>query len=278
MIKFSFLTYLFCRFPLEKCFELAQKYNFDGIELWGGRPHAYAYDMTPERISHIRSLVEQFQMPVSMYTPEILAYPYSLTSGLKAEYDDTISYLKKSIDVASALESSYMQITCPHPGYGVERDKIYKQLLDALAILAPYACNHNVTLLMEALSPSEGNLLTTASDLKKLIQDVDNPGLKAMLDVVPPVIANEPVSEYFELLGADNCYIHICNSDGKTEFHALLDDGVIPIADLFQIFYNYNYNGWCSLELLAPYFKDPELYLAQSARLLQKFKNTQTIK
>lgn len=269
-MKFSFLTYQFCRYPLKKCFELANRYSFEGVEVWGARPHAYAYDVTPNTISQISQWKKEYNVEVSMFTPEILAYPYSLTSPLQAEYKETIDYLLKSLEVAAGMEAPYMQVTCPHPGYDRDMDQVYGSVVSALQEISLRAKELGVTIVMEALSPSEGNLLTTACDLKKIIRDVGCSAFKGMLDVVPPVIANEPFSEYFDLLSKDMAYIHICNSDGKTEFHSQLDDGCIPFIDMFQIFKNYNYTGWCSIELLNPYFKDPELYLAQSARLLRK--------
>ncbi|MCC8110068.1 MAG: TIM barrel protein, partial [Planctomycetes bacterium] len=117
---------------------------------------------------------------------------------------------------------------------------------------------------------SEGNLITTAADLKRLIDHVGSPALKGMLDVVPPVIANEPFDEYFWALRDRMAYVHLCNSDGVSEYHAQLDatGGVIPLRELFILLKNRRYDGWCSMELLAPYFKDPELYLVESARSL----------
>ena len=52
-MKFSFLTYQFCRFGLEHSFKMAQEYGFEGVEVWGGRPHAYAHDIGREEIQTI---------------------------------------------------------------------------------------------------------------------------------------------------------------------------------------------------------------------------------
>ena len=170
-----------------------------------------------------------------------------------------------------------MQIVAPHPGYSVNRKVVWEKLVEGIGQLCKRAEQVGVDIIMEALSPSEGgNILTTADDLLDLFEDVGSPVLKAMIDVVPPVIANEPFSEYFDKLKEKMAYIHFCNSDGVTEFHMQLDDpkGVIPIIDMFRVFKRHQYDGWCSLELLAPYFKDPELYLAQSARIINAICNT----
>lgn len=269
-MKFSFLTYLFCRFPLEYCFKMANKYRFDGIEIWGGRPHAYAYDMNKDEIVRIIKCSEKYNLEISMYTPEILAYPYSLTSRVPQERSDTLAYLLKSEEVAISMGTQRMQITLPHPGYQTDRGEVWKNVIEIIAKLAKRAEELGLIIVVEPLSPSEGNVICNVHDLVSLFKEIKSPALKGMLDVVPAVIANEPFSEYFEVLGDNMDYIHFSNSDGKTEFHMDLEnsDGVIPITDMFSVFAGENYDGWCSLELLNPYFKDPELYLAQAARII----------
>ncbi|MDR7871388.1 MAG: TIM barrel protein [Tissierellaceae bacterium] len=252
---------------------MAKEYGFEGIEIWGARPHAYAYDMDKQSIEDIKRWKKLYDIEISMFTPEILAYPYSLTSRLDNERKETLDYLIRSVETAASIGTEKMQITAPHPGYGVNRRVVWKRLVDGLIKLCKRAEELGVDIIVEPLSPSEGgNIITTADDLLDLFEDVGSPALNGMIDAVPPVIANEPFSEYFDKLGEKMAYIHICNSDGATEFHMQLDDpkGVIPILDMFKVFQRYNYKGWCSLELLAPYFKDPELYLAQAARVINE--------
>ena len=269
-MRFSFLTYQFCRFPLEYSFKMAKEYGFEGVEVWGARPHAYAYDVDKEYIGNINEWKKKYGVEISMFTPEILAYPYSFTSRMAKERKETLDYLIKSVEVAAAIGTDKMQITAPHPGYGINRKEVWSNLVENVAALAKRGEEVGVDIIIESLSPSEGNLITTADDLLDLFEEVGSPALKSMIDVVPPIIANEPFSEYFDKLKDKMVYIHICNSDGVTEFHMQLDDprGVIPITDMFTVFQRKEYKGWCSLELLAPYFKDPELYLAQAARVI----------
>lgn len=279
-MKFSFLTYQFCRFPLEFSFQVAQRYGFDGVEVWGGRPHAYAYDMDAEAVARILAWKEKYGVQISMFTPEILAYPYSFASASKKEREETLQYLIRSVECAAAMGTDKMQITVPHSGYSVERAVVWANIVEGISGLCKTAEKEGVDIIIESLSPSEGNMITTVHDIKQLMQEVNSPRLKSMIDVVPPLIANEPYSDYFTQLGEKMAYIHICNSDGGTEFHMQLDDaaGVIPIADMFAIFKAYGYEGWCSLELLAPYFRDPELYLVQSARMIKKVCTMEEIK
>ena len=166
-----------------------------------------------------------------------------------------------------------IQITAPHPGYMVDKDEAWEHLVYGLTKISERAGELGVRVIIEHLSYSEGgNLLTTADDLVKIIKDVDRPALCSMIDVVPPFLANEPYSEYFEKLGDKMIYLHLCNNDGVTEVHTPLDDpnGVLPLKDFFKVVKRYGYNDWASIELLTPYWRDPEMYLAGSLEYLEK--------
>ena len=55
-MKFSFLSLQFKRWPLDICFKLASHYGFDGVEIWGARPHAYPFDIDSRAAASIRSM------------------------------------------------------------------------------------------------------------------------------------------------------------------------------------------------------------------------------
>ena len=271
-MKFSFLTYQFARYPLEYCFKMAKEYGFEGVEVWGARPHAYAYDMDAEAVQRVLEWKKTYGVEVSMFTPEILAYPYSLTSASEKERRETEDYLIRSVETAAAIGTDKMQITAKHPGYGRKREEVWDVLTEGVGKLCQRAEQLGVDIILESLSPSEGNTITNADDILALQKRVNSKALCTMIDVVPPFIANEPYSEYFDKLDGTMKYVHLCNSDGATEFHMQLDDpsGVLPLADFMRILKRNGYDGWCSTELLAPYFRDPELYLSQSMRCIDR--------
>ena len=47
-MKLGMFTSGYQRNPLEHCFQDAKRFGYDFIELWGGRPHAYAPDLKAE--------------------------------------------------------------------------------------------------------------------------------------------------------------------------------------------------------------------------------------
>ena len=84
-MKIGMFTSGYQRSPLEHCFQDAKEYGYDYIELWGGRPHAYAPDLKAGEMAALRTLIDRYEMPVTGYTPEHNAYPYNYMIGSEAQ-------------------------------------------------------------------------------------------------------------------------------------------------------------------------------------------------
>ena len=63
-MKLGMFTSGYQRNPLEHCFADAKEYGYDYIELWGGRPHAYAPDLKAGDINEVKRLIDKYEMPV----------------------------------------------------------------------------------------------------------------------------------------------------------------------------------------------------------------------
>lgn len=111
MLKVGMFTSGYQRNPLEHCFMDAKEYGYDYIELWGGRPHAYAPDLKAGDINEVRRLIEKYEMPVLGYTPEHNAYPYNYMIGSEAQRRDAVDYLKLSLEMAKRwVRNLYLQV------------------------------------------------------------------------------------------------------------------------------------------------------------------------
>ena len=93
-MKVGLFTSGYQRNPLEHAFEDAKRFGYDYVELWGGRPHAYAPDLKNGDIKLLRDLIDKYEMPVLGYTPEMNAYPYNVMLGTEAMRKDSIEYTK----------------------------------------------------------------------------------------------------------------------------------------------------------------------------------------
>lgn len=270
-MKFAFLSLQFKRWPLEYSFQMAQRYGFDGVEVWGARPHAYPFDVDAALSKEIRNFSKKYHVCIPMYTPELLAYPYNLASSSPKEREETVIYLKRAIAACEAMQCPAMLVSCDHPGYGRNRKEAWQLLVDGLKEVAAEAETRGIQLRMESLGPNTSPIVSRSDELVALLEDVGSPALGAMLDMAIPPLVAEPYAEYLEKIPHGIDYVHLCGCDGLYETHLQVAEGSgsISFPALFDVLRRCEYDGWCSVEILDPYFRDPELYLADAARFIK---------
>ena len=89
-MKIGMFTSGYQRNPLEHCFIDAKRFGYDYIELWGGRPHAYPFDLKAGGADEVRRLIDKYEMPVRGYTPEHNGYPYNYMIGTESMRQDAV--------------------------------------------------------------------------------------------------------------------------------------------------------------------------------------------
>jgi fructoselysine 3-epimerase len=272
-MKISFLSGLYCRYPLEKAFEIASMQGYDGVEVWGARPHAYAYDMNGARIEHVVQLKEKYKLETPMYCPEILMYPYNIPTTDPKERKDTIDYLKRSIEVAKAIGAPRIQMTSGHAGCGTDRKTNFENITNVMRILVEHAEKIGIDIVFEVLTIMESNTIFLLDDFIEMMNNIGSHRLKGMLDTVMPMTNWETYSEYFEKLGDKLAYIHFEDTNGINQFHQPIGNGILDIPELIAIFRRYGYDGWLSLELFSSFIREPEMYSGQEIRKLRSLLN-----
>ena len=248
------------RYPLERAFADARRFGYDYVELWGGRPHAFAPDLQRGGLAEVLSLEEKYQMPVYVYTPEHNAYPYNYMSGSRLQWEDSMEYLELCLEVGKALGARYTLISVGHGGNTAPRRELWTRLLESLRRLAGKAEALGHKILLEGLTPYESNLCTTAGELAQVLDEVNSPCLLGMCDVVPPAAVREPVTDYLDNRGTRMAHLHLVDSDGVSDTHLLPGDGLLPLPELLRELQEQGYRGKATIELVTAYLAEPALY------------------
>ena len=268
-MKFGIISLDFKRFELEETFRLVSAYGFDGLEIFGSRCHLDPRDFDDEVRDKVLGFKKKYGLEVPMYTPNAINLPVCISSPRAKEREDAVRYAKKAIDVANAIEAPRVLLVCDHPGYFAPRREIWKNTVESLREICRHAHGKNVEVTVEPLTPMESPVVSTVDDCVELIEDVADDALYCMCDIVPPTITKEPLSKYFKMLGDRLNYIHICNTDGVTDAHTRLGEGVLPLVDVIRVFKMYGWKGYVTTELYSENFYDPELMLSNTNRFLK---------
>ena len=260
MLKVGMFTSGYQRNPLEHCFMDAKEYGYDYIELWGGRPHAYAPDLKAGDINEVRRLIEKYEMPVLGYTPEHNAYPYNYMIGSEAQRRDAIDYLKLSLEMAKEMGAEFVLTSPANGGYLATYDQLWSRLEKNIQELGDYAAKLEIKLVVEALTPYESNFFTRANDLVELFRRVDNPYVVGMCDIVPPFVQHESIMAYFNKLGNKMDHMHIIDGENGSDTHLIPGEGNIPIKEMLYEMKRIGYDKTATLELVTNYINEPRFY------------------
>ena len=230
------------RNPLEHCFQDAKEYGYDYIELWGGRPHAYAPDLKAGDINEVKRLIEKYEMPVRGFTPEHNAYPFNYMIGSEAQRQDAVSYLKLCLDMAKEMGAEFVLTSPANGGYLATYDQLWTRLEKTIRELGDHAAKVGVKLTVEALTPYESNFFTRAND------------------VVPPFVQHESIMAYFDKLGDKMDHMHIIDGDNGTDSHIMPGEGSMPLPEMFYELKRIGYDRTATLELVTGYINEPRMY------------------
>lgn len=260
MLKVGMFTSGYQRNPLEHCFMDAKEYGYDYIELWGGRPHAYAPDLKAGDINEVRRLIEKYEMPVLGYTPEHNAYPYNYMIGSEAQRRDAVDYLKLSLEMAKEMGAEFVLTSPANGGYLATYDQLWGRLEKNIQELGDYAAKLEIKLVVEALTPYESNFFTRANDLVELFRRVGNPYVVGMCDIVPPFVQHESIMAYFDKLGNKMDHMHIIDGENGSDTHMIPGEGNIPIKEMLYEMKRIGYDKTATLELVTNYINEPRFY------------------
>lgn len=270
-MKISFFTNSLHRWPIEKSFEVASKFGYDGIEIWGGRPHAYAPDMRPEDIQKIKDLSAKYNLPIVSFEPEMACLLWRDQRWI----DESMEYFRQCIDFCKAIGCPYMVMAALQCSYEYSTDEDWAQFIKYMKELAAYSESvDGVTMILETVTPWEGNILIRSDDTVRALKEINSPKVKAMLDLAAPLTVGEPSSNYFEKLGKDLVHVHLVDCKKDVEDHLILGDGELPVEEVLSMLDSYGYDGYCSVELFDEYRTEPILFNQRAIRAIrQSFEN-----
>jgi protein FrlC len=120
-----------------------------------------------------------------------------------------------------------------------------------------------------ALEGEENNIVRTSSDIKRMVDDVGHPNLKALLEIGHAgVMATDDPVHAVATLSDDLVYCHAHDNYGVVDDHNTPGDGIVDWAPIFRRLSEVGYHGDVALELLVP---NPDGATVAGAEFLSPF-------
>lgn len=249
------IHYLF--YSLDFFLDAQVKAGIQTIELWPGAPHFFLDSMSYSDCKAVRHKIESRGLTAKILTPENCTYQYQFAAQEKEQFEKSKQYFTNALAVAEELGCDIMAINSGWGYWNEDREEAWKRSREMLSYLAETAQTRGVRLAMESLRPQESQLATTVHDVKRMLQEVNHPHLKAMIDTTAMGVAGETIDQWFELLGDDIIHTHLI--DGNPYGHLIWGDGTHSLQTFLQALDRNGYKGYLGQEITEfGYFEHPD--------------------
>ena len=259
-MKLSYSTKLYYNYKLEEAIRRAAKIGYPGVEIWGGRPHAYYKDMDEAAASSVRKVIEETGVEISGFIPAQFGYPTNLCSPIKSIKEDSVKYIKRSMDVSLAIGCRKVSLCPGRTLYGQGYRQGMEDLKSSLSELVDYAVKKDVLLLLEPAHMLESDLVLTIEDGARLIEDQKYENMGIALDTGHCHVNKEVLKDTVYILDQAKIPMHIHLDDNNTtgDQHKIPGEGTIDFVPFLQALMEVSYDGYLTVELGFDYTANPD--------------------
>ena len=173
----------------------------------------------PDGFDHARAkvLIEKHHLGVS--TCAAMGPDRDLIHPDHAIRENGKAYIRRCIEVTQSLGATnlvgpiYSAVGRTWQSTAEERERDTAVLVTALKELATYAGEHDVVLGIEPLNRFETSFINLAAQAIEVIDRVDHPSCKIMLDTFHMNIEEKSIGDAIRATGDRLCHLHACEND-----------------------------------------------------------------
>lgn len=269
-MKYSLSTFVYYRYTLKDTLKRIKALGYDGVEIWGGRPHAYHEDITDDRIEEIRALLDELDLEISNFIPAQFRYPTNLASTDELIRNNSVNYIKHNVDVAEKLSSPYVSICPGYSMYGDKPNEAMAALEKSISEIIEYAKNYKTMIIIEPAHYMETDLIMTVKDAVNLIEKFGKDRLGLCVDTGHLHVNKESFDTY-DLTKDYIVHYHIDDNFGISDDHLVPGEGSIDFVTFLESLKNNMYRGYLAVELGFGYTTDPEAASKRSLKFLKEY-------
>ena len=249
MNDFAAMTVSYQQYSFDYVLNSLQKIGIRNIDFWGGTPHFCHLDYSDKEaetfLKQLRQKAEDRGMRFVIYTPETLAYPFSIADPNTRTVERTIDFFRASMDDALTLGTDRLFI---NTGTGLRDHPVEQSMeicINAIRKICDDAESKGITMMLEQLQPYESNICTDINAIKKIVDAVDSPNLKICVDLVAMDVAKENLEMYYDTFGEDKIgFIHFSDAH-----HEICGTGDLPLKEYIETLQKHDYDSIVDLEI-----------------------------
>ncbi|PKL75369.1 MAG: sugar phosphate isomerase/epimerase, partial [Candidatus Melainabacteria bacterium HGW-Melainabacteria-1] len=243
-MKYAVCNELFGSLEMGKVAAMLRRAGYSGIEF---APYTVFGDFSPAKVSaglaEIRQALDAEGLAfVGFHWLMVGPEPFHLTTPDQELRRRSLDHLRRLLDASAELGGGILVLGSPRQRSslpGCDRATATNTLAEGLSLLAGHAHACRSTILLEALSSDQTDVVNTLAEARSLVEGIGSPGVGGMFDFHN--VGNE--TDTWDTLIRKNgdffAHVHINEMDGRNPGSGTSDYG--PAFDALR---DIHYSGW----------------------------------
>lgn len=270
-MRLSLVSSVFVNYSLEQFLCLAAKLGYEGVDLWGGRPHVFRKDIQPAGLQALRRQADDLGLTLVSLMPAFYRYPFSLCTPNDPIRQESLEYMRESLENAVELGIETVLAVPGRSMHEQDPSDTRARMTASLACVSEMAHRLGVRVGLEAVNHYVSDIVTTGAEALTLVREVGKENLGVVLDTGHIHIAGQNGVEDVRLLGDRLYQVHLNDNDGKKHQGLLPGEGSFDYKPIFNELSVSGYDGFVSVELAWDYSLDPEPPAAMAAARVKQW-------
>lgn len=180
-----------------------------------------------------------------------------LTSESSAVHQECFDYLQQCFDICNVFDAKFLA----GPMYSAvgkarmlpaeKRRQEWDLAVSNLHKVCEKAAEHHLAIALEPLNRFESDLVNTVEDVCQLVNDINHPAAKVMIDSFHMTIEEKNLETAIELAGKDLIHVQVSEN-----YRGTPGTGLTPWESFKKGLENVNYQGIVSIESFTPEIKE----------------------
>jgi sugar phosphate isomerase/epimerase len=248
MLRHAICNEIFEKAPFHETAKTVRKLGYEGLEI---APFTLAEDpssLTADQRRQYRSILQSEGLVFAGLHWLMVSPPgLHVTTPDASLRERSWQHIRHLIDLAADLgDRPVMVFGSPKQRSatgGATPQEATQRYTEGLASVAKQALERGVTILIEALSPDQTDVVTSLAEAVAIAERIGSPAIRTMFDTHNAIAETEPhpvlVDRYFDWIR----HVHVNENDGRHP-----GTGNYDFGSIFEVLLRRGYRGWVSLE------------------------------